>query len=120
RLVFAAELGAQPSHVHVDGAGAAEEVVTPDLLEQLGAGEHPARVLGEVLEQLELLVGEVERAAAQPGGVGALVDDELTQGDLAGVLRAGDAAAAADQQAQPRVQLGGDGTGQEDVVEAPV
>ena len=33
-----AELGAQPSHVDVDGAGAAEEVVPPDLLQQLRPG----------------------------------------------------------------------------------
>src|SRR5687767_13860353 len=61
-LVLGAELGAQPAHVDVDGAGAAEVVVAPDLLQQLGAGEHPAGVLREVLEELELLVGQVERA----------------------------------------------------------
>ena len=77
RLVLGAELGPQPAHVDVDRAGAAEVVVAPDLLQQLRAGEDPARVLGQVLEQLELLVGEVERAAAQLGGVAVLVDDEL-------------------------------------------
>src|SRR6478609_1500293 len=56
-LVLGAQLRPETADVHVDGAGAAEEVVAPDLLEQLGAGEDPARVLGEVLEQLELLVG---------------------------------------------------------------
>src|SRR5687768_5951845 len=64
-LVLGAELGAQPPHVDVDGAGATEIVVAPDLLQQLGAGEDPARVLREVLEELELLVGEVERAPAE-------------------------------------------------------
>src|SRR5690349_15958458 len=59
-LVLGAELGAQPPDVDVDRAGAAEVVVTPDLLQQLRAGEDPARVLGEELEQLELLEGEVE------------------------------------------------------------
>jgi len=59
-LVVRAELGAQPPDVDVDRTGAAEVVVPPDLLQQLGPGEHPARMLREVLEQLELLVGQVE------------------------------------------------------------
>ena len=80
--MLAAELGAQPPDVDVDGAGAAEVVVAPDLLEQLGAAEHAARVLGEELEQLELLVGQVEQPAPDPGGVGRLVDDDLAGGDL--------------------------------------
>ena len=63
-LVLGAELGAEAAHVDVDGAGAAEVVVAPDLLEQLRAGEDAARVLGEVLQELELLEGQVERAAA--------------------------------------------------------
>ena len=65
RLVFGAELGTQPPYVYVDGAGAAEVVVPPDLLQQLGSAEDPAWVLGEVLEQLELLVGQIQRSAAQ-------------------------------------------------------
>ena len=64
-LVLAAELGPQPSHVDVDGPGPAEVVVAPDLLEQLRAAEHPARVLREELQQLELLVGEVEGRAVE-------------------------------------------------------
>src|SRR5436190_16183142 len=66
-LVLGAELGAQPPDVDVDRAGAAEVVVTPDLLQQLRTGKDPARMLGEELEQLELLEGEVERAAAEAG-----------------------------------------------------
>src|SRR4051794_5997982 len=60
-LVLGTELGAEPPHVHVDGPGATEVVVAPDLLEQLFAAEDPAGVLREVLEELELLEGEVER-----------------------------------------------------------
>src|ERR1700733_11747586 len=40
RLVLGAELGPEPSHVHVHRAGAAEAVVAPDLLEQGGPGEY--------------------------------------------------------------------------------
>src|ERR1700758_2895433 len=75
RLVFAAELGAQSPDVNVNGPRATEEVVAPNLLQQLSPGEHPARVLGKVLQQLEFLIGQVERTATEPSGVGALVDD---------------------------------------------
>ena len=45
-LVVAAELGPQTTDVDVDRAGAAEVVVAPHLLQQLLAGEDPARMLG--------------------------------------------------------------------------
>src|SRR5262245_49433609 len=64
-----AELGAQSANVDVDGAGAAFEAgaVAPDFGEELGAGEDLAAVLGEELEELELLMREREAAVAQPG-----------------------------------------------------
>ena len=65
--MLGAELGPQPAHVDVDRAGATEVVVAPDLLEQLRAGEDPARVLREELEQLELLEREVEGATVDLG-----------------------------------------------------
>src|SRR4029077_12791839 len=83
-FVFGAELGPQSPDVDVDRARAAEVVVTPDLLQQLGAGEDPAGMLGEELEQLEFLEGEVEDAAAQPGRVGRLVDGQFARADLDG------------------------------------
>ena len=83
RLVLRAELGAQPPDVHVDRAGAAEVVVAPDLAQQLVAGEDPARVLGQELQQLELLVGEVERPALELGGVRVRVDGQLAGPDRA-------------------------------------
>src|SRR4051794_38065151 len=76
-LELGAELGAQPPDVDVDRAGAAVVVIAPDLLQQLGASEDPAGVLREVLQQLELLVGEVERASAHLGRVRGLVDDDV-------------------------------------------
>src|SRR6478735_11072156 len=51
-LVLGAELGAQASHVDVDRPGASVVVVAPDLLQQLRAREHAARVLDEVLQEL--------------------------------------------------------------------
>src|SRR4051794_6749963 len=123
RLVLGAELGPQPPHVDVDRAGAAEVVVAPDLLQQLGPGEDPARVLGEVLQELELLVGEVQRAPAQLGGVAVLVDHQL-----AGLRDAAVAAVGRGRRGQPAgggplqtgVDLGRAGGVQEDVVDTPV
>src|SRR5690606_34609072 len=50
RLVLRAELGPEPPDVHVHGAGAAVVVIAPDVAEQLLPAEHPAGVLGEVLQ----------------------------------------------------------------------
>src|SRR5690606_41189267 len=52
------ELGPQTPHVHVDRARAAEVVVAPYVAEQLLAGEHPGRMRGEEVQELELLVGD--------------------------------------------------------------
>src|ERR687897_90226 len=76
-LVVGAQLRAQPAHVDVHGPRAAEVVVAPDLLQQLRAGEDAARVLREVLEELELLERQVQRAAADLGGVARLVDRQV-------------------------------------------
>lgn len=46
--------------MYVDGAGAAEVVVSPDFLEELGSGEGASGVVGEVFEEFEFFVGEVE------------------------------------------------------------
>ena len=46
---------ARPLHVHVEGLGVADVVRAPHPVDQLAAGEHPAGVAQEHLEQLELL-----------------------------------------------------------------
>src|SRR4051812_11276659 len=120
RLVLGAELGPQPPHVDVDRAGAAEVVVAPDLLQQLGPGEDPARVLGEVLQELELLERQVERLALEPAGVGALVDRQLAGPHHAGVRSGRVDGDLANGEAQPRVDLGGPGRVQQHVVHAPL
>jgi MFS family permease len=75
-LVLDAELGAQAAHVDVDRPGAAVVVVAPHVGQQGLAGEHAPGLLGEVLQQLELGVGQVEGVAVEGGRVGGLVDDE--------------------------------------------
>src|SRR5439155_434984 len=77
-------------------------------------------VLGEELEQLELLVGEVERTTLELGGVGVRVD-----GQLAGLDQPAGAAGAglgepADGDPQPGLDLGRAGDGEDHVVDAPV
>jgi hypothetical protein len=119
RLVLGAQLGAQPPDVDVDRAGAAEVVVAPDLLEELGAREDPARVLGEVLQELELLEGEVEDPPLELGRVGRLVDGEVAVADLHRGVVAGELEAA-DGEPEAGLHLGGAGGVEEDVVDAPV
>ena len=80
---------------------------------------YPAGVLREVLQQLEFLVGQVQRAATQPRGVGPLVDHQFAQGDLARTLLGGRAGLAAGQQSQSGVQFGRADTRQQDLVEPP-
>src|ERR1017187_9512283 len=76
-LMFQAKLGAQTSHMDVHRPGPSEVVVAPHLLEKLGSGEYPAGVLGEMFDQLELLVRQVEQSSADPCRVGGLVDDKI-------------------------------------------
>src|SRR3989442_1617746 len=45
----------QPADVHVDGARAAVVVVSPDMLEEEVAGEHPVGVADQEPQQLEFL-----------------------------------------------------------------
>ena len=116
-----AELRAEPTYVHVDGARAAEVVVAPDLLQQLGAGEDAARVLREELEQLELLEGQVEDAGADAGRVGRLVDADRARADLGGDVGVGRAGGQPTLgETQPRLDLGRAGRVEQDVVDAPL
>src|SRR5258705_4410111 len=119
RLVLGTELGPQPPDVDVDRAGTAEVVVAPDLAQQLVAGEHPARVLGQELQQLELLVGEVERPALELRGVGVRVNGELAAADQpAG--HGGGVGEPTQRQPEPGLGLRRSGAGQDHVVHAPV
>src|SRR5450759_3113042 len=123
RFVLGPELRAQPAHVDVDRPCAAVVVIAPDLLQQLGAGEHPARVLGQVLEQLELLEGQVERSAAQPAGIGDLVDAKVpgpNHGLLGRSAAADGAAGPCGDQPQSCFDLGRSGGDEQDVVDAPL
>src|SRR5437763_12264346 len=114
------ELCAQPAYEHIDGAGAAVVVVAPDLLQQLRPREDAAGVLGEVLQQLELLERQVEHVAAQLRGVRRLVDAEVAGTDDVAVLDIGGACGgmALERQTQAGVDLGGTGSVEDEVLAA--
>ena len=116
--MLGAELGPQPPDVHVHRASAAEVVVSPDLLQQLGPGEDPAGMLGKELEQLEFLEGQVQDPAAQPGRVGGLVDGQLADRISSGGLHDRGYGPAADGEPDPGLHLGGTGYVQDHVIRA--
>src|SRR3954462_5576477 len=57
------ELSSQVGHEHLDGVRDRERVVAPYLVEQLLAFDHEPLVAHQVLEELELALGELDRAA---------------------------------------------------------
>src|SRR5919201_2929853 len=73
-LVLGSELGAKPPDVHDDRPRAPVEVVAPDLAQQRGPGEDPARLLREEPQQLELLERQIERPARGRHAVGLGID----------------------------------------------
>src|SRR5699024_3293208 len=103
----------------VDGPGTTEEVVAPDLLEQLCTGEHPAGMLAEVFEEFALLVGQFQGTPLDPGDVGLLVDHQLTDREEAALgLTLGRMPRGGEP--EPGVHLRRTGGREEDVVETPV
>lgn len=117
--MFRSQFCAQSPYMDVDRAGAAEVVVAPDLLEQLGAGEDPAGVLRQILQQLELLEGQIQHSALELGAVRGLVDGEVAVADLHGGVVGGDLLAAHGEP-QPGLDLGRTCRVEQYVVDAPV
>ena len=58
------DLFSHPTHMDIDGAAAAEELVSPDLLEQLLACENLTGVLREEVQQVKFLRLQCEFCAA--------------------------------------------------------
>src|SRR6185437_11971484 len=63
-LTLGLELAAQVRDEHLDRVGRRERVVAQDLIEQPLPRDHDALVAHQVLEQLELALGQVDRALA--------------------------------------------------------
>ena len=115
-FVFAAQLGAQATDVHVDGTGAAVIVVSPHLLQELRAREHTAGMLHQILQQFEFLVRQIDGPAVQRCRVAVGIHHEIAGTDLAilGALRIVRGAGARDRriaafrhQSQAPLHLGG-------------
>src|SRR4051794_25631706 len=64
RLATSFELSSQVGHEDLDRVRDRERVVAPDLVEQALARDHEALVAHQVLEQLELALGQVDLALA--------------------------------------------------------
>ena len=102
RLAAGLQLAAQVGHEHVDGVGLGVGVVVPDLLEQLVARDHQPLVAHQVLQQLELARGQLDRPLAPEhlARVGVQAQVARHQG------RASPRRAPPQQRAHPRQQLG--------------
>src|SRR3954468_14239631 len=79
-----AQLGAQAADVDVDGPRAARVTISPHPGQELLAAEHAARAFGQELEQLELLAGQLQRAAAIGRFDRHRVDHQIPDLDAAG------------------------------------
>src|SRR3954468_24221807 len=77
RLATGFQLPSQVGDEDLDRVGDRERVVAPDLVEQLLAGDDQALVAHEVLEQLELALGELDAALAAQHLVGVGVEQQV-------------------------------------------
>src|ERR671935_92142 len=81
RLSTGFELPSQVGDEDLDRVGDRERVVAPDLVEQLLARDHQALVAHQVLEQLELALGELDRALATVHLVRVGVEAEIADAE---------------------------------------
>src|SRR5215213_2967909 len=95
------ELSAEVRDEDLDRVRDGEGVVAPDLVEQPLPGDHEPLVAHQVLEQLELALGEVDRALAARDLVGVGVEHQVADAQRRHAARR----AAAEQGAQPRKEL---------------
>src|SRR5215212_4811797 len=95
------QLPPQVGHEHLDRVRDRERVVAPDLVEQLLAGDHQPLVAHQVLEQLELALGQLDRALAAMHLVRVRVEGEVADAQRGHPARR----PAPQQRAQPREQL---------------
>src|SRR5919202_5368028 len=112
RLATGLELAAQVRHEHLDRVRRRERVVAPDLLEEALARDDDALVAHEVLEQLELALGELDRAVAALDLVRVRVQREVGDDERrAAPWRAGPPQRAQAGGGRPPPPGGGEGEG---------
>src|SRR5262245_9563400 len=83
RLAGRLELVAQVADVHVDDVARGGGGQAPHRVEQLRAAQHLPGMSEEVVQQVELLRGEVDRASGPVRLAGGRVEDEVTEGEAA-------------------------------------
>src|SRR5215211_672528 len=101
RLAAGLELPAQGRDEHVDGVGLGERVIAPDVVQQRLARDDDPLVPHEVLEQLELAGGQLERALAAEDLVGVGVEAQVADHHECAAPRR----PAAQERPQPSQQL---------------
>src|SRR3954453_5069985 len=101
RLATGLQLAAPVRDEHLDGVRRREGVVAPDLLEEALARDDDALVAHDVLEQLELALGQLDRALAALDLVRVGVQRQVGDDER----RAAPRRPAAQQRAQPGEQL---------------
>src|SRR5690349_19827276 len=101
RLIAGFELPSQVGDEHLDRVRRCERIVTPDFFQQPLSGHDDALVAHEVLQQLELTLGELDEAALAADLVRVGVELEVADDERGAPARW----AAAQQRAQPREQL---------------
>src|SRR6478672_11867854 len=84
-----AELAAQPREVHVDGLVRAAPRLAPHLDEQVALGDHLARALGQVGEQVELARRQLDLGAVEVHPPTGQVDRQPADGEGGGSLAPG-------------------------------
>src|SRR5450755_4244126 len=104
RLAAGVDLLAQVADVQLDDVRLAAEVVVPDPVEDLGLGQHAARVAHQEAEQLELGSRQLDELAAPAHLPGILLHRQVAHGQLSVAVPAGDPGAA-QQPAQPGKHL---------------
>ncbi|GCC46815.1 hypothetical protein chiPu_0030797, partial [Chiloscyllium punctatum] len=68
------QLLADAADEHLDGVGVAVEVLVVEMLDQLGARNHPPGVVHQIVEQIVFVRGQLDRVAVDGHALGAGVE----------------------------------------------
>lgn len=96
-----ADLLAQPADEHLDGVGVTVEVLVVEMLDQLGAADHPALMHHQIVKQAVLQRGEAQRFAVDAGAGRSRVETQAAERQA----RRSMSGRAAQKRPQPRQQL---------------
>src|SRR5580698_4511635 len=95
------QLFAQPADEHFDGVGVTVEILVVKMLDQFGARDDLATLIGEIGQEPVFQAGELDGIAVQGDATGAGVDVQGADIDVGG----GEAGGAAQERTQPCQQF---------------